>query len=115
MGQRVAEMKQPGEEYTVGWMVYQSTSGACFTPIFSNQLAAELFALALGDIFPCWDEDSEFILARQVNEVVREQFGDEPEEHPLYDDAIDPQNLAHLLSDLRQYRAKLLWRVESKR
>jgi hypothetical protein len=105
MGNRVAEMKTPGCGDIEGYCVYQSTSMACFTPIFHNQLAAELFALALDDIRLHWDEKPIAILAADVNEVILGEYGEKPEDHSLYYDTLsDPQNMDNLLQYLREHR-----------
>lgn len=115
MGNRVAELITPGTYgETLGFAVYQSTSGAMFAPIFHLQLSAELFALALRDIYPLWDDANLQILAGDVRAVITEEFGDEPERHPLIEDALDPQNLEGLLSDLRGYRARKAARAAEK-
>jgi hypothetical protein len=86
MGQRVAEMKTPGCGDVEGYCVYQSTAMACFSPIFRNQLAAELFASTLPSIYPNWSDADQMELASRVNTYIRTCFGEEPEDHAAYND-----------------------------
>jgi hypothetical protein len=98
-------MKTPGCGDVEGYCVYQSTSMALFTPIFHNQLAAELFALALRDIFPNWSDVDCLQLASEVNAVILGEYGEKPEDHSLYyDTLVDPQNMDNLLHYLRAHR-----------
>jgi hypothetical protein len=88
MGQRVAELKTPGCSDVDGYCVYQSTGMACFVPIFYNQLAAELFASTLQNIYPRWSDASQEELATSVNDYILGQFGERPEEHVKYMDTL---------------------------
>lgn len=102
MGQRVAELTTPGCAGTVGYIVYQSTAMACFTPIFGDQLAAELFASLLSDIYPDWSDKAQEKLSDRVNSFVRGKFGEAPEDHDDYLDFLcDDRKQKELLEELR--------------
>lgn len=106
MGCRVAELRTPGCHDTVGYAVYQSTAMANFTPIFGDQLAAEIFATVLHDIRPNWDEASVEKLCTLVNAFLRGKLGEQPEEHDDYLDYLcDNERQADLVSQFRNYRA----------
>ena len=57
MGERVAELKTPDGEHTLGWCVYQSTSEALFWPIFHSEVEAVLFSRALRQTYPEWSDE----------------------------------------------------------
>lgn len=92
MGNRVAELKTPGCGDVEGYAVYQSTSMAMFTPIFRNQLAAELFASALYSRRGNWSESAISMLAVSVETFMIVEFSDPPQDDPNYDDYLaDPE------------------------
>lgn len=106
MGCRVAEIKTPGCREVEGYIVFQSTAMACFTPIFGDQLAAEIFATVLHDIHPHWDDASVEKLCTLVNAFLRGKLGEQPEEHDDYCDYLcDNERQADLVSQFRNYRA----------
>ena len=106
MGNRVAELKQAGCSNTEGWIVFQSTAMACFTPIFGDQLAAEIFAQALHDIKPDWSDAAHEKLAGQVNAFITGKLGEDPEENDDYLDYLcDDDRQGDLLAQFRNYRA----------
>lgn len=108
MGNRVAELSSGGFHDMgdiIGWAVYQSTSMSLFTPIFSSQLAAELFAAVLMDIFPNWEDMHLAALALDVNTFLTGALGEQPEEHEDYTDFLDLEELrTGLVAQLREYR-----------
>ena len=107
MGNRIAEIKEAGCQDTTGWIVFQSTAMGCFTPIFTNELAARLFAATLPDILPNWDDINQVQLALDVNGFLRGALGEDPEAHQDYDEIInDDEREADLLAALRTHRAR---------
>lgn len=106
MGQRVAELRTPGSHDTVGYIVYQSTAMANFTPIFGDQLSAELFAFLLQDIYPNWDDKSQEDLCSRLTSFIRNKFTDSPDGHPDYEDYLfDNAKQAELLQEFRNLPA----------
>ena len=97
MGNRVAKMEYPNEAYPgldgIGYCVYQSTSMACFWPIFHNQLAAHCFAHVLNINYPNWSDKEQEEMADSVNAFISERFGDEPENNDAYHQALEAEDL----------------------
>jgi hypothetical protein len=103
MGNRVAEMTEPGCKDSIGWCVFQSCSMACFSPIFHDQLSAELFAQLLGDIYPLWNDSELECLQGVVVRVVQNHFGREPELNMRYQDYLANSVLTgNLLAEIRR-------------
>ena len=108
MGCRV--MKIQDED---NWIVHQSTSGANFVPMFQWELAAELFAAWYSithDLLSTrWSDNGQEAFASDINAFVVERFGEEPELHPTYYDAItfdsrtQDRPLRELLGDCQQW------------
>jgi hypothetical protein len=91
MGCRVAKFE--GEDT---WVVYQSTSGAMFEPMFSNELSALLFAhhwYQVGLTSEDWKR--EMSVGNDVASFVRALYGDEPESSQQYDEVLTEMNFGH--------------------
>lgn len=109
MGNRVAEIREGGCREISGWIVFQSTSQACFTPIFGDQLSAEIFAAALHDIYPNWTDQHQARLQGRVIAFMNITFGEDPEEHAEYLDFLcSSDRQAELLHAFRNYSIEIL-------
>jgi hypothetical protein len=65
------------------WIVYQSVTAACFTPIFGSRLAAEMFAtyyrgLPIGA--PEWEDAKQIRSAADFTAYIEDAFGADPDE-----------------------------------
>lgn len=72
MGNRTAKFE--GEDH---WIVYRSVSGACYRPIFSDELSAELYAFCQSSLLNgSLDQDREYALGEEMMRFVRMSYGD---------------------------------------
>jgi hypothetical protein len=86
MGNRIAKFE--GEDR---WIVYQSVTEACYTPIFFDELSAWLYAHHYTTISLAHpDRGSEYATAEQIIRFVRQSYGnvDDYQDQPLYLDEV---------------------------
>jgi len=80
MGNRTAKLE--GEDI---WIVYQSVTDAVFSPMFRDELSAELYAFhwyQVGLTSPEWGK--EHTVGDEVMGFIRALYGEEPQENRIY-------------------------------
>jgi hypothetical protein len=84
MGIRIAKF-----ENDETWVVYQSTSGVCFEPMFYDCLSAWLYARHYGTIgrnHEDWDHEKQ--VGDTVQRFIRTLYEEQPDDHPDYIDVL---------------------------